>query len=334
MKLFPSNQLTVVKYSAGVIVMSQNSTEEFWQYLLQKYSTPAGAGVRNKADRPAKGELTLRTILGLDCAAGRRLRQRGGAFLATSAAQPAPAAGRARPGGKILPPLPAANPQFSRSPAADGSKLAMADPTDTAALRAAEIVLGGPVEIVVASFEDIATVLGERLGDDEAEASAAADVARAAFRRRHRKPARSRQRRAGGARAQRPVRARGRAARQRHPHRAVPHRPRGAHAGRRPAAQRAGADRRAAAGADLAHQDPGRPQHRRAAAAAGRRRAGARRPHRDRHPRRHHADPARRIGGASACCRATAACSTSASSASRRSDEPKLMRSCWRCRTA
>jgi hypothetical protein len=43
--------------------MSQNSTEEFWQYLLQKYSTPAGAGVRNKTDRPTKGELTLRTIL-------------------------------------------------------------------------------------------------------------------------------------------------------------------------------------------------------------------------------------------------------------------------------
>src|SRR5215471_16997645 len=46
--------------------MSQNATEEFWQYLLQKYSTPAGAGVRNKtdkADRSAKGEITIRTIL-------------------------------------------------------------------------------------------------------------------------------------------------------------------------------------------------------------------------------------------------------------------------------
>jgi general secretion pathway protein E len=56
---------------------------------------------------------------------------------------------------------------------ADGSKLAMADPTDTAALRAAEIVLGGTVDVVVASFEDIATVLGERLGDDESEGGAA-----------------------------------------------------------------------------------------------------------------------------------------------------------------
>src|ERR1700756_1630527 len=43
--------------------MSQNSTEEFWQYLLQKYSPPAGAGARNKTERATKGELTLRTIL-------------------------------------------------------------------------------------------------------------------------------------------------------------------------------------------------------------------------------------------------------------------------------
>ena len=55
----------------------------------------------------------------------------------------------------------------------EGSRLAVADPTDTAALRAAEIVLGGPIEVVVASFEDIATVLAQRLGDDEAEADTA-----------------------------------------------------------------------------------------------------------------------------------------------------------------
>src|SRR5262249_9462255 len=44
-------------------------------------------------------------------------------------------------------------------------KLAVADPTDTACIRAAEIVLGGSVGLEVASFEDIATVLTERLGD-------------------------------------------------------------------------------------------------------------------------------------------------------------------------
>ncbi len=45
-------------------------------------------------------------------------------------------------------------------------RLAVGDPSDTACLRAAEIVLGTPVTIEVASFEDIATATAERLGDD------------------------------------------------------------------------------------------------------------------------------------------------------------------------
>ncbi len=57
---------------------------------------------------------------------------------------------------------------------ADGRfKLALADPSDGAAMRAAEIVLGGPVALEVASFEDIGIALTERLGDDDAPASAA-----------------------------------------------------------------------------------------------------------------------------------------------------------------
>ena len=51
-------------------------------------------------------------------------------------------------------------------------RLALADPSDAAAIRAAEIVLGGPIEIEVASFEDIATALTERLGED----TSAADI--------------------------------------------------------------------------------------------------------------------------------------------------------------
>jgi general secretion pathway protein E len=48
-----------------------------------------------------------------------------------------------------------------------GIKLAVADPLDTAAIRAAEMVFGDRVEIVIASFEDISTVL-ERLDGGEA----------------------------------------------------------------------------------------------------------------------------------------------------------------------
>ncbi|MGA2637523.1 GspE/PulE family protein [Methylocella sp.] len=51
----------------------------------------------------------------------------------------------------------------------DGAfRLAVADPGDRAAVRAAEIVLGGEVAVAVASFEDIAIILGERLGGEEA----------------------------------------------------------------------------------------------------------------------------------------------------------------------
>ena len=49
--------------------------------------------------------------------------------------------------------------------------LAVADPTDSATQKGAQIVLGGPVAISVASFEEIAAVLSERLGPEEELAS-------------------------------------------------------------------------------------------------------------------------------------------------------------------
>ena len=44
--------------------------------------------------------------------------------------------------------------------------LVVADPSDETAIHAAELALGCPITIAVASFEDIATVLSERLADD------------------------------------------------------------------------------------------------------------------------------------------------------------------------
>jgi len=52
-----------------------------------------------------------------------------------------------------------------------GNTLVVADPTDRSIIRAAELALGTPVALVVASFEDIATALSERLGDDEPTAA-------------------------------------------------------------------------------------------------------------------------------------------------------------------
>ncbi|WP_256571044.1 ATPase, T2SS/T4P/T4SS family [Bradyrhizobium sp. CCGB01] len=52
-----------------------------------------------------------------------------------------------------------------------GYGLAIADPLDAAAVRAAEIVFSARVDIVVASYEDITTALDQRAGADEAGAS-------------------------------------------------------------------------------------------------------------------------------------------------------------------
>jgi len=48
-------------------------------------------------------------------------------------------------------------------------RLAIADPNDTASVHAAEIVLGGPIPIDIASFEDIATALNHGTGDDDVQ---------------------------------------------------------------------------------------------------------------------------------------------------------------------
>ncbi len=59
-------------------------------------------------------------------------------------------------------------------------RLAMADPGDSAVLRAAEIELGAPLEIAVASFDDIATALAQRIGETSAVDSEVATASSAA----------------------------------------------------------------------------------------------------------------------------------------------------------
>ena len=58
-----------------------------------------------------------------------------------------------------------------------GAVLAVADPTDMAARRAAQIVLGADVVIKVAAFDDLAVVLGQRLGEDDVEAMGSGETA-------------------------------------------------------------------------------------------------------------------------------------------------------------
>jgi general secretion pathway protein E len=58
-----------------------------------------------------------------------------------------------------------------------GAVLAVADPTDMAARRAAQIVLGADVVIKVAAFDDLAVVLSQRLGEDDVEAMGGGETA-------------------------------------------------------------------------------------------------------------------------------------------------------------
>jgi general secretion pathway protein E len=57
-----------------------------------------------------------------------------------------------------------------------GVVLAVADPTDMAARRAAQIVLGEGIVIKVAAFDDLAVALGQRLGEDDVEATGGGDA--------------------------------------------------------------------------------------------------------------------------------------------------------------
>jgi len=59
-----------------------------------------------------------------------------------------------------------------------GDTLVVADPSDAATIRAAEFTLGGPVALAVASFEEIATALTQRLGEDALTAPEGAETAR------------------------------------------------------------------------------------------------------------------------------------------------------------
>jgi len=154
--------------------MRDLSAETFRQHLLEKYSLPARA--RARVESPANSALT-RPL--------RELWEATDLSAAEFADEVSDYWGVVRLG---LPQLLAATPcldGFSRRflrestvlpvRAPNGSyRLAVADPSDTAAIRAAEIVFGEPVEVAVASFEDITTVLDQRIEPDEARAGESA----------------------------------------------------------------------------------------------------------------------------------------------------------------
>jgi general secretion pathway protein E len=148
------------------------SSEKFGAYLLEKYSLPAGraagAGQGGAPAVKALRELWESTDLPAaefadEVARFFKLQRIGLLELLATEAQVEGFSRRFLRESMVFP---------FRS-AGGTVKLAVADPMDTAAIRAAEIVFGETIELVIASFEDITTIL-ERLdggGSAEAEAS-------------------------------------------------------------------------------------------------------------------------------------------------------------------
>src|SRR5471032_995993 len=162
--LLSSNKVSVVNS------MRDLSAETFRQHLLEKYRLPPKA--RARVENPANS--TLARPL-------RELWEATDLSAAEFADEVSDYWGVVR---LSLPQLLASTPcldGFSRRflrestifpvRASNGSyRLAVADPSDTAAIRAAEIVFGAQVEVAVASFEDITTLLDQRAEVDGANA--------------------------------------------------------------------------------------------------------------------------------------------------------------------
>jgi general secretion pathway protein E len=151
------------------------SPERFGTYLREKYSLPAGARTLSGHAASAPAVKALRELWeSTDLPAGEFADEVARFWALQRIGLPELLAGDAQVEGFSR--------RFLRESmvlpfrSADGKlKLAVADPQDTAAIRAAEIVFGERVELVIASFEDIATVLERLDGGGDETAVAASD---------------------------------------------------------------------------------------------------------------------------------------------------------------
>jgi general secretion pathway protein E len=148
--------------------MQGESSERFGDYLLEKYSLPGAArGASGQPAVKALRELWESTDLPAaefadEVARYFKLQRIGLLELLATEAQVEGFSRRFLRESMVFP--------FRSNGGA--VKLAVADPMDTAAIRAAEIVFGDTVELVIASFEDITTILERLDGGDSTEAEA------------------------------------------------------------------------------------------------------------------------------------------------------------------
>src|SRR5215211_7308746 len=147
--------------------MTTNAIDEFAKYLSDRHFNAAGLLSKLNSASRRSGEKTLRDLWEASDLSANDFAAEVAAFYRLP-----------RVGLPQMIAAPTLAPKFSRRflretlvfpyQGPDGScRLVLADPTDIAAVRAAEIVLGRAVEIEIASYEDIATVLTKRLGEDD-----------------------------------------------------------------------------------------------------------------------------------------------------------------------
>jgi len=156
--------------------MTEGKPEQFREYLFGKHLLSTGAALKLNNQRLEAGEISLRMLWESTDLPADNFAEEVARFWGIPRIQ--------------LPDLLAAtslverfSKRFLRETmvfpfhSGNGFKLAMADPSHVAAIRAAEIVLNAPIEIAIASFEDIETALEERL---ETHETAPADLREAA----------------------------------------------------------------------------------------------------------------------------------------------------------
>ena len=219
--------------------MTANIIEEFARYLARKNSIAGELASRLDHLDGRNGDKTLRDLWELTDLSANDFADEVARFYGLRAAWPAAALRRYTAGCAVFAPLPARDLGLSLSggrrrlpPRARRSDRRGRRPRRRDRARRAGRGRGR----VVRGHRDRAGRAPRRRRGARRRRSSEAPSAPA--RRRRRKPARPGERRAGRARRQRPAGKGGRAARDRHPRRAVPHRTDRAHAGRRLAARR------------------------------------------------------------------------------------------------
>src|SRR6202012_2644037 len=148
--------------------MRDLSAETFRQHLLDKYSLPARA--RARVEGPANSTLTrpLRELWeATDLSAAEFADEVSNYFGVVRLTLPQLLAAAPWLGGFSRRFLRESTIFPFRAPNG-GYRIAVADPSDTAAIRAPEIVFGEAIDVAVASFEDITTVLDQRIEQDGA----------------------------------------------------------------------------------------------------------------------------------------------------------------------